>query len=276
MPRGAELVRGAAIVVDHGQRVVHVAAAAAAQRRGALSRRCQAACFVGSRRRRASFSRNGARSTASTVPAARSPRRRCRLPKNTNSRPDDVEHRHRIDDAEDIARDQRAGGRHLAFGREHAQPGHALARRAPRHQRLEDQVIEEVDSRRGQGAGQVPERLVVGADVEAGSCRGSATRRAAGRPARARRGSASRAGTRWRGRPGPASTRRASTPVALGTASAGGARVDARARRRIHAAPRCSSSASCSAWCSCCSESSNSSILPCMMSPSLYSVRLMR
>ena len=165
---------------------------------------------------------------------------------------------------------------HQAFEREYAQAGQTLARRAARHQRLEDEVVEKVDSRRpasrrrGTTASRRRDRC------RNRSCRGSATRRAAGRPSRApvrisqsmQEGEGARAGA------GEHEVR----------VDAGGARharawaadSSPRATCRVHAAPRCSSSASCSAWCSCCSESSSSSILPCMMSASLYSVRLMR
>ena len=253
-----ERVRGAPVVVDHGERVVHVAAAAAAQRRGALARGVR---HVTRRARREQFLEEG-RAFDREHGAGREIAEAQVLPAEEHEQQaHDVEHRHGVDDAEHVARDQRAGGGHLAFGREHAQAGHALARRAARHQRLEDQVIEEVDSRGGHGAGQVPQRFVVGPDVEAEVAEDQPRgEQQVDRP-RARCGSASRAGTRG-------SARRARR--ARGGVDAGGARharatggAPSRADGRVHAAPRCSSSASCSAWCSCCSESSNSSILPC-------------
>ena len=183
-----------------------------------------------------------------------------------------VEQRHGIDDAKDIACEQRAGRGHQALGREHADAGEPLAGRAAGHQRLEDQVVEEVDSRRRRGAREVPQRLPVGVylEVEVAENQQGGDQQVHHRQAGADQ-QVDEEGERTRAGPGQHDVR----VDARGARDAddwrgwNGRRSAHGRRRRVHAAPRCSSSASCSAWCSCCRASSSSSIRPCMMSPSL-------
>ena len=149
-----EGVRGTAIGIDHLERTAHVGVVASIEHRCPLVRLLPGVLAVAALVREflqegRAFHREhragGEIAEAQMAPA-----------EHHEQQSDDVQHGQRVDDAEDIAREQRADARHQALGREHAQADHALAGRAAGHERLEHQVVQEVDHRRRDQADEEP------------------------------------------------------------------------------------------------------------------------
>ena len=81
--------------------------------------------------------RASARSYTSSVPAAMSPMRRCLARHDGRGESHAVEHRQAVEQAKDVAGQERPGRGHAAVARHDAHARHALAGRAAAHQRFE-------------------------------------------------------------------------------------------------------------------------------------------